>query len=66
MKETVKTRPSREYGVLQHSAILRTGREGEEGERGWRVKDGYKTRHIKTPKLELHGCKNPHSSQAAV
>lgn len=24
MKETVKTRPSREYGVLQHSAILWT------------------------------------------
>lgn len=23
MKETVKTRPSREYGVLQHSAMLK-------------------------------------------
>jgi len=33
MKETVKTRPSREYGVLQHSAILRTGREERACER---------------------------------
>lgn len=24
MKETVKTKPSKEYGVLQHSAILET------------------------------------------
>lgn len=31
MNETVKTRPSREYGVLQHSAILQTGREEEKG-----------------------------------
>ena len=42
MKETVKTRPSREYGVLQHSAILKTWRE----ERG--VNNSYKMGQIKT------------------
>lgn len=39
MKETVKTRPSREYGVLQHSAILKTGREEGAWERRRKKKD---------------------------